>query len=103
MEMVIEPPHVAHMAQAAALKAAAAHVGEVANVSGWDSHAHPTQTEECHREQTIMALGRDLSKLADEALTRTIAFSEFEPIRVALMDLGFALKPEHVEHVLNAV
>ncbi len=46
--------------------------------------------------QSIRALGRDLSKLADEAVTRTITFNEFENIRVSLMDLGFALKPEHV-------
>ncbi|RYC28901.1 hypothetical protein D3273_26810 [Lichenibacterium minor] len=86
-----------------ALKAAARHVDVFAENTARDIGQRLTAEQESAKAEAIRALGRELVALSDRAVSQTIAFAEFEDIRVRLMDQGLILGPYHALDVAAAI
>lgn len=95
--------HGVRMTVVGALKAAAQHVDMFAETTARDFGQELTAEQEVARAQTVRSLARDLNALAQRAGHQTIAFSEFENIRVRLMDQGLVLGPHHALDVAAAI
>lgn len=86
-----------------ALKAAAQHVDMFAENTARDFGRELTEEQEAAKGRTVRSLARDLDALAQRAGHQTIALSEFENIRVRLMDQGLVLGPHHALDVVAAI
>ncbi len=86
-----------------ALKAAAQHVDTFAEITVQDIGQRLTAEQEAAKAEVVRALGREIEALAQRAVSQTIAFAEFENLRVRLMDLGLVLGPHHALDVAAAI
>lgn len=95
--------HGVRMTVVEALRTAAQQVDTFAKITARDIGQQLTAEQETARAEAVRAVGRELLALSGRAVSQTIAFAEFEDIRVRLMALGFALKPRHALDVSTAI
>ena len=90
------------MTIAEALRAAANHVEDHAEITAWDLHRQPTEEQQVVKAEKVRVVARAMHALADEAETRVVRYAEFETLKDRLYALGFALTPKLVENVATA-
>ena len=95
--------HAVRLTVVDALKAAAQHVDMFAENTARDIDRQLTAEQEAAKAETVRTLGRELGALAQRAGHQTIAFAEFESLRVQLMDHGLILGPHHALDVAAAI